>query len=427
MAAPPRIPYIERGRGEGEDLKSMAQATDISTRDGDVRTIALVSAAHFVSHYYILLLPPLFAFVRADYGVSYTEVGLALTAFNVMSTVLQTPAGFLVDRVGGRAVLFAGLLLGGASIAAAALVPWFWAMVVMFGMLGVANTVYHPANYAVLSHHVSHERMAQAFSIHTFAGILGSAAAFATLYRLASAVGWRGAWLAASLLGFLVAALFLFQRDPLIERAPAKPHAAAAKDGNGNGAAWDLLLSAPILRNLFFFVLLSLGYNGIQYYAAVALGALYGTSPDIANQALTAYFVLNACAVLAGGYAAGRTGRHDLIAALGLLTSASCVLLMGFVDLDTILLIVVMSIAGFASGFIMPSRDMIVRAVTPAGSFGKVFGFVTTGFNLAGIVAPLVYGAMMDHGSPRAIFLTVAGCAAAALLTVITMPKRRAA
>jgi MFS family permease len=86
-----------------------------------------------------------------------------------------------------------------------------------------------------------------------------------------------------------------------------------------------------------------------------------------------------------------------------------------------------MSAAGFASGAVMPSRDMIVRAVTPAGSFGKVFGFVTSGFNIGGIVAPLVFGAIMDHGSPRLVFLTVAGLLVAAVVTVATRPGRPAA
>ena len=55
---------------------------------------------------------PLLPFVRADYGVSYTELGLALAAFNVVSAALQTPAGFLVDRLGARILLIAGLLIG---------------------------------------------------------------------------------------------------------------------------------------------------------------------------------------------------------------------------------------------------------------------------------------------------------------------------
>ena len=69
------------------------------------------------------------------------------------------------------------------------------------------------------------------------------------------------------------------------------------------------------------------------------------------------------------------------------------------------LLILVMSLSGLCTGVVMPSRDMIVREVTPPGAFGKVFGFVTNGFNIAGMLAPLMFGALMDHGEPRAVFL----------------------
>ena len=72
----------------------------------------------------------------------------------------------------------------------------------------------------------------------------------------------------------------------------------------------------------------------------------------------------------------------------------------------------------------MPSRDMIVRAITPAGSFGKVFGFVTTGFNIGGIVSQLIFGAIMDHGSPRLVFVAVTAFTLLAVLTVATRPKR---
>ena len=158
----------------------MSQATEIlgARVAPHARVVGAVSAAHFVSHYYILLLAPLLPFVRADYGVSYTELGLALAAFNVVSAALQTPAGFLVDRLGARI-----LLIGGAADRRRRLRDCgrsshsFWVFVAMFALAGVGNTVYHPADYALLSHHVPSERIGQAFSVHTFAGMLGSAVA----------------------------------------------------------------------------------------------------------------------------------------------------------------------------------------------------------------------------------------------------------
>ena len=92
----------------------------------------------------------------------------------------------------------------------------------------------------------------------------------------------------------------------------------------------------------------------------------------------------------------------------------------GRIDLGSAGLIAALSMAGLAAGCSMPSRDMLVRAVTPPGSFGKVFGFLSTGFSFAGMLAPIVYGLVMDHGHPRAVFLlSAAACVAAAVAVAI--------
>jgi FSR family fosmidomycin resistance protein-like MFS transporter len=387
------------------------------------RVVGAVSAAHFVSHYYILLLAPLLPFVRADYGVSYTEIGLALAAFNTVSAVLQAPAGFLVDWLGARILLIGGLLFGAGAFVIAGAVDSYWVLVAMFALAGVGNAVYHPADYALLSHHVPSERIGQAFSVHTFAGMLGSAVAPPTLLMMQSLWGWRGAFIGAGILGFAVAATLIAIRD---DAAQAPPASAPRVKSDGGAAGWRLLMSPPILLNLVFFVLLAMMSGGIYNYSVVAFGALYGTPVATANAALTGYLLLSAIGVLAGGLLVARTSRHGLVATLGLLAIALFTLLVAEIDLGALALIAAMTAAGFFSGAIMPSRDMIVREVTPPGSFGKVFGFVTTGFNIGGIIAPLVFGAIMDHGSPRLVFLSVAACSLAAIATVATRLRRPA-
>ena len=399
----------------------MTQATELlgTHRAPHVRIVGAVSAAHFVSHYYILLLAPLLPFVRADYGVSYTQIGFALAAFNIVSTVLQTPVGFLVDRLGARVLLAAGLLIGAGAFALVGFVDSFWFMVAMFALAGVGNTVYHPADYALLSQHVPHDRIGQAFSVHTFAGMLGSAVAPGSLLLMQSVWGWRGAFIGAGVLGFIAAAFVLSVREQTPAHAP-QPRAA---DDNATGGV-RLLLSAPILLNLFFFALLALIRGGIYNYSVVALGALYDTPVTIANAALTGNLLLSSIGVLIGGLLVTRTSRHGAVAAAGLTVMAVMTGLIANVDLGSLLLIAAMTVAGFFSGVIMPSRDMIVREITPAGSFGKVFGFVTTGFNIGGIVSPLIFGAIMDHGSPRLVFVAVTAFTLLAVLTVATRPKR---
>ena len=239
----------------------MADTADIlaERRPSHVHLVALVSAAHFVSHYYILILAPLLPFVRDAYGVSYTEIGLAFAAFNIVAAALQTPAGFLVDWLGARVILIIGLLIGAVAFTIVGLVDSFWVMVAMFGIAGIGNTVYHPADYALLSQHVPSERIGHAFSVHTFAGMMGSTAAPASLLIMQSVWGWRGAFIGAGLLGFAVAAILMLVREGTPLPAPAKPKDDADKSPDG----WRLLLSPPILMNLFFFVLLAMISGGM--------------------------------------------------------------------------------------------------------------------------------------------------------------------
>lgn len=391
-------------------------------RPSHLRIVTLVSAAHFVSHYYILILAPLLPFVRDAYHVSYTEVGLALTAFNVVTAALQTPAGFLIDWLGARIILIIGLLIGAVAFTVVGLVDSFWVMVVMFGLAGVGNTVYHPADYALLSQHVPSERIGQAFSVHTFAGMMGSTAAPAGLLMLQSIWGWRGAFVASGVLGLAVALVLILVREGTPLPQPAKTQ----ESGDKSSAGWRLLMSPPILMNLFFFALLAMISAGMFNYSVVALGVLHGTPPAVANTALSSLLLLSAFGVLAGGVVATRANRHAMVAALGLAGMAATAILIGQIDLGSVMLIAVMTVFGFFYGVIMPSRDMIVREVTPPGSFGKVFGFITTGFNIGGIVSPLIFGALMDHGSPRMVFAAVAAFALLSILTVITLPKRAA-
>ncbi len=406
----------------GETFLAMTQATEIlsDARAPHLRMIGAVSAAHFVSHYYILLLAPLLPFVRADYGVTYTQIGLALAAFNIVSTALQTPVGFLVDWLGARILLIAGLTVGASAFVLAGLIDSFWFLVAMFALAGVGNTVYHPADYALLSQHVSPDRIGQAFSVHTFAGMLGSSVAPVSLLAMQSVWGWRGAFIGAGVLGFIAAIFVLAAREGAPVYAAAKPAGSDEKVAGG----WRLLLSAPILLNLFFFALLAVISGGLYNYSVVALGALYGTPVAIANMALTGNLLLSAIGVLIGGLLVARTSRHGAVAATGLAVMAVLTALIANVDLGSLLLIAAMTVTGFFSGVIMPSRDMIVREATPPGSFGKVFGFVTTGFNIGGIVSPLIFGAIMDHGSPRLVFVGVAAFSLLAVLTVMTRPRR---
>jgi len=384
-------------------------------RPAESRLIAAVCAAHMMSHYYMLMLAPLFAFIRADFAVSYTELALALTVFNVVSGLLQTPVGFLVDRIGARSVLIVGLALSSIAYAVAGIANSYWVFIAMYGVAGLGNTVYHPSDYSLLSHHAPSERLSQVFSFHTFAGMVGSAIAPVTLLYMQGQFGWRGAYFGASILGLLVLLVLATQHEPPLETRHAA-RTAAPTDVADPG--WRLLISAPILLNLAFFVLTSIMSGGLNTYLVVALGALHAIPPAIANTALTALLAMNAVGVLGGGILAGRTRHHALVAASGLTVGGIVTALVGIFNLPPVLLILFLGFSGLCVGATYPSRDMLVRAVTPPNAYGRVFGFVSTGFNIGASIAPIVYGMLMDHGEPRAVFLL---SAAVSLICVSTV------
>jgi FSR family fosmidomycin resistance protein-like MFS transporter len=288
--------------------------------------------------------------------------------------------------------------------------------------MGVANTVYHPADYSILSAAIDGKKIGKAFSIHTFAGYLGFGVTPALVLACAAIWDWRGAFLFAAGLSFAVAILLIVAGSvlPRVVRKPMGPSKAEAKVGLG------LLLSPPILRNLLFFFCLAMASGGIQTFTVVGMGALHGTPASVANIALSGFLLCSAGGVLLGGIIADRTPHHERVAAVGFACTSTMAILMAWVNMPAAILIGVMSLGGLLNGIIQPSRDMMVRAVTPPGSFGKVFGFVTTGFNLGGMISPLLFAWLMDRGEPRAIFMIVVAFFFLALVTVITRAKPQA-
>ncbi len=393
----------------------MTQAVSVRTiSSAELRLIGAVCAAHMMSYYYMLLLAPLFAFVRADFKVGYTELALALTVFNVVSGLLLTPIGFLVDRIGARRVLIAGLAISIIAYAVAAIVDLYWVFVVMYGVAGLGNTVFHPSDYSLLSHHSPKNRLGQVFAFHSFAGMVGSGIAPVTLLYMQSMWGWRGAYLGASAFGLIVLLVLIVQPEPKAELS----HARGAKGRTSMAAAWHVLLTPPILLNLGYFVLTSIMGSGLNTYLVVALGALHSTPVDIANMALTSLLAMNAVGVLIGGMLAARTTHHAVVAATGLGVGGAVTALIGLFDFHSAALVVLMGFSGLCVGTTYPSRDMLVRAVTPPDAYGLVFGFVSVGLNIGASVAPIVYGALMDGGRPRAVFLLSAAVSILCISTV---------
>jgi MFS family permease len=344
--------------------------------DNSLRTLAAISAAHWVSHFHIFVLPMLFPFLKTQLGVGYIDLGFALTVFAVTSGLTQAPIGYLADHI--------GLHLSYPSL------------IVSAALLGLANSVYHPADYAILSAHMNETRMGRAFSIHTFAGFFGGAVAPAIVAGLVATIGGHGALLVAGATGPAVALLLVIV---------GIPDASAADRGvNGAPASKQQLITPALLVLTVFFMLLSLSNAGISNFGVVALMSGYGASFSTANIALTAFLGCSAVGVLAGGFLADRTQRHGQVAAGCFAINAGLVLVIALVALPSLVLTLAMGLAGFLGGVIAPSRDMLVRNAAPPGAAGRAFGIVSTGFNVGGIISPLLFGWIMDQNMPHWVF-----------------------
>lgn len=387
---------------------------------GDVKVISLIGVAHFFSHFYILLLPPLFPVLKDAFGVSYVDLGLILVAFSGATGISQIVCGYLVDRIGAKGILIGGLALEGAAFLLIGLTGSYWTVVGLMVVAGIANGVYHPADYAILSASVSEKRMGRAFSLHTFTGFFGGAVVPATIIGLAALFGWQAGVAACGVAGMVAAlGLIVFGRSLKHEPGSDKRRKPGAKTDAG-AAPVSILLSPPILMCLLFFTLLALSQGGINQFLIVTLNALYDTPVAEATVALTFYLFGTAGGILVGGQIADRTRHHNRVAATCFLYTAVAVLVVGSVPLPLWGLVVLMVSQGIAQGIIMPSRDMLVRSVTPPGAMGKVFGFVSSGFSIGGIVSPLLFGFLLDSGHPSTVFYVVAAFMVISLVTVFT-------
>jgi MFS family permease len=393
----------------------------IGARRQDVEIISLVGVIHGLSHFLQLALPSVFLAIRAEWGISFTVLGVSATVFYVVSGLAQTIAGFAVDRFGAIPVLVGGTALMSASVALMGVAPNVEVLIACAALGGLGNAVFHPADFAILNATVTPSRLGPAFSAHGLTGNIGWALAPPVITAFSGWFGgWRGALVAAGVLGFALLALLVTQRHRLRPRAPQ----AVAAGPKGTRAALAVLTSLPILMCFAFFVLFAAGLIGIQTFGIPTLNQTYHLSAELAAITLTAFLLAGGAGVLLGGVIAARTREHEHVAAVGISVASLLVALIVAFDLPGWAIVTLLAAAGFASGVTNPSRDLLVRQAAPPGATGRVYGFVYSGLDAGSAIAPLVFGALLDLQRGSLIVLAVAGLWIATVPTIYAMRRR---
>jgi MFS family permease len=389
-------------------------------RGATFRILGLVGTGHAVSNFYALCLPPLIPFFKAEFDVSYAALGVMLSLRSFMSGVMQIPMGVAVDKLGAKPVLVAGSVLMGASFGPIALSPGYWVTLMLLGFLGAGMATLRPSNYAIINASIPPPWLGRAFGFNVFSAHAGRAMAPAVIISLATLWDWRVAVMIAGGTGISITMGLISQwryvrDDTRVESKGPKP---------GLRAQLRMFATPGIVLFFAFYALTSFSMQGVLSFTVVALTELGRAPLGAASGALTGYLIASALGVLAGGYLADKTTRHELMAVTALLLSAGLLIALGTVSMPVVVIVAVMSSVGVCQGAMRPARDMLLRAILPRQIFGRGIGIVSTGAAIGGTLAPIIFGWIMDLGHAEWIFYILGASIVLMALTVIT-PKQR--
>ena len=390
----------------------------------DATVISLVGFAHATSHFFHFVLPPLFPWLMAEFGLTFTQVGAAMTVFFVVSGVGQALAGFVVDRVGSLKVLVGGVALLALSGLVYASAQSYAMLLAGAALAGLGNSVFHPADYTLLNRRVSMSRLGHAFSVHGLSGSLGWAAAPVFVLAIAGPYGWRAACVGASIVGFLALGFLVLNRRVLQDAASSMPHEASRRGGGtfaflGVGVVWMCFL---------FFFLVVMAFGGLQNFAPPIFERAYGVTLAYATTALTAYLLGNAAGVAVGGFFASHGDRQERLVGASLSFAALCAISLATGAVPPWSVVPLMALMGLCAGFSNPSRDILVRRAATStfgtGAFGRVYGFVYSGIDAGLALAPLVFGPLMDAGRYTHVLWGVALLQSLAIVAALAVGTR---
>lgn len=387
-------------------MSSVAPAAPASG-SGDTRIIVVVGIAHAVSHFFHLILPPLFPWLKDAFGLSYSELGMVVTVFFVISGIGQSLAGFLVDRVGPLPVMLGAILLFAISAAVLAAAPGYAGLMLGAALAGVGNASFHPVDYSILNRKVSTPRLGHAYAVHGISGNLGWALAPVFVVSIAQFAGWREAFAAASLVALAALAVVWLNRDVL--ETPVHHGAQAAAPGRSTpGGVFDFLRLPAVWLSFGFFFAYAFALGGVQTFAPEASRLLHGVPLEWVALCLTIYMLGSAGGTVVGGFLVRDAARAERIIGVCFGIAALVAVGVALLSWPGWAVPVLFGVMGVCGGIANPSRDMLIRRAAPPGATGRVYGVVYSGLDVGMSIAPPIFGLMMDMGMPALVWLGIA-------------------
>jgi MFS family permease len=390
----------------------------------DAGVIGLVGLAHGTSHFFHLMLPPLFPWLMTDFSLSYTDVGLLTTTFFVISGIGQAMAGFVVDRIGALRVLLFGVGMLALSGLLLGISNSYTMLLLTAAVAGAGNSIFHPADFTLLNHRVRQPRLGHAFSVHGLSGNLGWAAAPVFMATIAAMAGWHVAGFGAAAVGATVVAILWFRRHVLTYAVDAVVAPASATVAPPQ-TAFAFLSSGAVWMSFAFFLVTTMAFGILQNYAPAILSVVYGVSLILANSGLTAYLLGSGAGMIAGGFLAER-GDRMVAAALGFAALMAAILASGY--MPRVALWPLMAAMGFGVGAAGPGRDLLVRRAATSrfgrSSFGRIYGFVYSGLDTGQALSPVLFGPLLDAGRFRHALVAVAVLQASGLFFALHVGGR---
>jgi len=394
----------------------------------DAPTIGLVSVAHGLSHFCQLIVPPLFPWIAPAFGLSYTELGLLMTVFFVVSCIGQALAGFVVDHYGARRVLYAGMACLAVAALGLAASPNYATMMGFMALAGVGNCVFHPVDFSILNGRVSQPRLGHAYAAHGISGNLGWALAPVFVVGIAQLSSWRVALAAVAGVVTLALLALVLWRDALDPAPRAAEGAAAARSVSAaDGSPFGFLRLPAVWFCFLFFLTFAVALSGVQTFGPAAAGQLHGVSAADIALCLSACMFAAAAAMVLGGHLVRDPQRSARVVAVGFGLAALFALAIGFGDWPGWMVPVLFALMGLGAGVAGPSRDLLVKQATPAGATGRVYGVVYSGLDVGQAIAPALLGLLMDAGAYRGVWIVIALAQALLIVNGFTLRRRRQA